>query len=142
VQHPTSPHNRQVSGTVESGVMRRRKVARSAVSGKSLARALGGPLWLERPRHRPDSPRPTRVTKVNSDCCQERTAHTPSTSSATPQQLGPPVAHLGPARAPNRCDAAAPLPGSCAQASTPEAEARHRGNSKWPIPTMDRLAPC
>jgi hypothetical protein len=34
----------QVSGTVESGDMRRREVARSAVSGKSLARAVGGLL--------------------------------------------------------------------------------------------------
>src|SRR5258706_14345080 len=40
----------QVSGTLESGAMGRREVTCSAVPGKSLARALGGPLWLERPQ--------------------------------------------------------------------------------------------
>ena len=78
----------QVSGTVESGDMRRREVTCSAVSGKSLARALGGPLWLERPRHRPDSPRSTRVTKVNSDRCQKRTAHTPAPARRPPAAAG------------------------------------------------------
>jgi hypothetical protein len=51
----------QVRDAAENRVARRLEVARSAASGKSLARGALRGLWHERRRHRPGRPRPQRL---------------------------------------------------------------------------------
>src|SRR5258706_14270321 len=77
----------QVSGTVESGDMRRREVTCSQfLANLWQGHWVVGPLWLERPRHRPGSPRSTKVTKVNTDPLPEADRPQPQHQPGDPPQ--------------------------------------------------------